>query len=101
MGVRPRTNLGWANSDPNLHPRFQECKDSGHDTNERNRDSTHHGYDTVCWCNTCGYEFHNERGRDDEEGQEEEHPVDDFTMDAEWAANIVYGPRHKENQNDH
>lgn len=53
-----RTDLGWANSRPELFPRLSECRKAGHDTGDTNLDHTHHGYDRLFWCNTCGYEFH-------------------------------------------
>lgn len=54
----PIRDLGWANSDATLLPRLAACRKAGHDTGDRNLDMTHHGYDRVYWCNTCGYSFH-------------------------------------------
>ncbi len=55
---KPRNDLGWANSDPSFFHRLAECKLAGHDTGDENRDPSHHGYDRLYFCNTCGYEFH-------------------------------------------
>jgi len=54
----PRNNLGWSNDDPSLYERLRECKAEGHATGDRNLDMTHHGYDRLYYCDTCGYEFH-------------------------------------------
>jgi hypothetical protein len=53
-----RQDLGWANGDETLMPRLWQCEKDGHDTGERNLDQTHHGYDSLIYCDTCGYQFH-------------------------------------------
>jgi hypothetical protein len=51
-------DLGWANGDPALFPKYHACIDAGHDTGDENLDLTMHGYDRLFYCNTCRYEFH-------------------------------------------
>ena len=43
---------------PRIPDEVQQCKALGHRTQERNLDPTQHGYDTLVFCDVCGYEYH-------------------------------------------
>ena len=53
-----RINLGWANGwkdDPEL---VTNCRKLNHAEKSKNLDHSHHGLDTLYWCDICGYEYH-------------------------------------------
>lgn len=56
--VRAFADLGWANGDATLFPKLSECRKAGHDNGNENLDFSQHGYDTLYFCRTCGYQFH-------------------------------------------
>lgn len=60
MDDERRENLGWANElgSAATFGRLATCRKFLHKTGEQNLDPSHHGYNTLYWCDTCGYEFH-------------------------------------------
>jgi hypothetical protein len=48
-----RKDLGWANGNPALMPRLNECDEDGHEIGYLGE----RGCVTICYCDTCGYEF--------------------------------------------
>ena len=54
-----RKDLGWGNDDTTMYARINECTKAGHDVGSADLGTTKgRGYNTLSFCNTCGYQFH-------------------------------------------
>lgn len=58
MSDDTRTDLGYANGWKEEPQQVKNCKAQNHPQRSQNLDPSHHGLDTLYWCDVCGYQYH-------------------------------------------